>query len=211
MFTGIVEEIGVIRQPAPALVIECATVLSDLTPGGSICVNGVCLTATRIEARAFSADLAPETIERSNLGALTVGSVVNLERPLTLSTRLSGHIVQGHVDGTGELLSLDQLRDGNSWLRVRVPENLDRYLVYKGSIAIDGVSLTIAAIEDCVLSAAIIPRTHQHTTLGSRHPGDRLNIECDMIAKHVEKLTSSTLRLPRLQSSEPDRAPRAQD
>ncbi len=211
MFTGIVEEIGFIRQPAPALVVECATVLSDLLPGGSICVNGVCLTATRIEVRGFSADLAPETMARSNLGGLAAGSGVNLERPLTLSTRLSGHIVQGHVDGTGELLALDRLRDGNWWMRVGVPENLDRYLVYKGSIAIDGVSLTIAAIEDCVLSAAIIPHTYQHTTLGSRHPGDRLNIECDMIAKHVEKLTSSALRQPRRQSSAPDRVPPAQD
>ncbi|MDQ6664227.1 MAG: riboflavin synthase [Acidobacteriota bacterium] len=211
MFTGIVEEIGFIRQPAPALVVECATVLSDLLPGGSICVNGVCLTATRIEVRGFSADLAPETMARSNLSGLGAGSGVNLERPLTLSTRLSGHIVQGHVDGTGELLALDRLRDGNWWMRVGVPENLDRYLVYKGSIAIDGVSLTIAAIEDCVLSAAIIPHTYQHTTLGSRHPGDRLNIECDMIAKHVEKLTSSALRQPRRQSSAPDRVPPAQD
>ncbi|MGI8990734.1 MAG: riboflavin synthase [Bryobacteraceae bacterium] len=211
MFTGIVEEIGLVRQPAPALAIECATVLSDLIPGGSICVNGVCLTATRLEAQIFRADLAPETIERSNLGGLTVGWGVNLERPLTLSTRLSGHIVQGHVDGTGELLSLERLRDGNWWLRVRVPESLDRYLVYKGSIAIDGISLTIAAIENCVLSAAIIPHTYQHTTLGSRHPGDRLNIECDMIAKHIDKLMSSTLRQPRRQSSAPDRVPPAQD
>ncbi|MDQ6663852.1 MAG: riboflavin synthase [Acidobacteriota bacterium] len=201
MFTGIVEEIGVIRHPAPALVVECARVLSDLMPGGSICVNGVCLTATSLEAQSFSADLAPETMERSNLGGLTSGSGVNLERPLTLSTRLSGHIVQGHVDGTGELLSLARLRDGNWWMRVAVPENLDRYLVYKGSIAIDGISLTIAAVENCVLSAAIIPHTYQHTTLGSRRPGDRLNIECDMIAKHVEKLTSLTLRQPPRQLS----------
>ena len=211
MFTGIIEETGVVRQPCPRLVIECAAVLSDLKPGGSIAVNGVCLTAVEIEMHSFAADLAPETLERSNLGTLAPGSRVNLERPLTLAARLSGHLVQGHVDGKGELLSLEPLGDGNWWMRVRVPESLDKYLVYKGSIAIDGISLTIAAIEDFVLSAAIIPHSYENTNLATRRPGDRVNLECDMIAKHVEKLTASTLRQSRRQSSAPVPTPPAQD
>ncbi|MDQ6707658.1 MAG: riboflavin synthase, partial [Acidobacteriota bacterium] len=174
-------------------------------------VNGVCLTAVKIDAHYFAADLAPETLQRSNLGSLYAESRVNLERPLTLAARLSGHLVQGHVDGKGELLSLEPLRDGNWWLRVRVPPSLDKYLVYKGSIAIDGISLTIAAIEDFVLSAAIIPHTYQNTNLAARRPGDRLNLECDMIAKHVEKLTASALRQSQQLSSAPVPKPRAQD
>jgi riboflavin synthase len=165
--------------------------LSDITPGASIAVNGVCLTAVDITADAFSADLAPETLRRSNLGDLRVGSKVNLERPVSLAQRLSGHIVQGHVDGTGEFLSMQQLGDDNWWLRIRVPEELDRYLVFKGSISIDGISLTIAGIEDRVLSVTVIPHTYHHTTLGARVAGERVNLECDMLAKHVEKLLSS--------------------
>ncbi len=211
MFTGIVEETGIVRQPGPRLIIECAAVLSDLKPGGSIAVNGVCLTAVEIKLHSFAADLAPETLERSNLGSLGVESRVNLERPLTLAARLSGHLVQGHVDGKGELLSLEPLGDGNWWLRMRVPESLDKYLVYKGSIAINGISLTIAAIDDFVLSAAIIPHTYRHTNLAGRRPGDHLNLECDMIAKHVEKLTASALRQSRQLSSAPVREPPAQD
>ena len=203
MFTGIIEETGIVRQPGSRLVIECAAVLSDLKPGGSIAVNGVCLTAVEIEMHSFAADLAPETLERSNLGTLTPGSRVNLERPLTLAARLSGHLVQGHVDGRGELLSLDPLGDGNWWLRMRVPEFLDKYLVYKGSIAIDGISLTIATIDDFILSAAIIPHTFKNTNLAARRPGDLLNLEGDMIAKHVEKLNASALRQSRQRSSEP--------
>jgi riboflavin synthase len=136
----------------------------------------------------FSADLAPETLRRSNLGDLRSGSRVNLERPLSPSGRLSGHIVQGHVDGAGELVSLEALGDENWWLRMRVPADLDPFLVYKGSVAIDGISLTIAAIEAGVLSVTIIPHTYQHTTLRGYRPGARLNVECDILAKHVEKL-----------------------
>ena len=147
MFTGIVEELGTVAAPSPRLRIECNSVLQDLREGGSIAVNGVCLTAVEISRDSFTADLAPETLRRSNLGDLIAGSRVNLERPVTPVTRLSGHIVQGHVDATGELVSLDELRDGNYWLKVRIPAQLDRYLVEKGSIAIDGISLTIAALD----------------------------------------------------------------
>jgi riboflavin synthase len=175
------------------LTVECGAVLSDLTPGASIAVNGVCLTAIDIQPDSFSADLAPETLRRSNLGDLHPGSRVNLERPVSLAQRLSGHIVQGHVDGTGEFLSMEQLGDDNWWLRIRVPAELDRYLVFKGSIAIDGISLTIAAIEDCVVSVTVIPHTYHHTSLGTRAPGERVNLECDMLAKHVEKLLANGL------------------
>jgi riboflavin synthase len=193
MFTGIIEELGAIqtvqsRAAGARLVVACSTVMGDLLEGASIAVNGVCLTAVDLAAGSFAADLAPETLRRSNLGDLRPGSRVNLERPLTPSSRLSGHIVQGHVDGTGEFLSLEPLGDDNWWLRVRVPAELDRFLVYKGSIAIDGISLTIAALESDVLSVTIIPHTHRNTTLGGYRPGARVNLECDVLAKHVEKL-----------------------
>jgi riboflavin synthase len=132
--------------------------------------------------------VAPETLKRTNLGDLRAGSRVNLERPLSPSGRLSGHIVQGHVDGTGEFLSLDALGDENWWLRIRVPAELDPFLVYKGSIAIDGISLTIAALEADVLSVTIIPHTYRNTSLAGYRPGSRVNLECDVLAKHVEKL-----------------------
>jgi len=193
MFTGIVEELGTVEsletQPAGArLKVRCAAVLGDLTEGASIAVNGVCLTVADRRANSFLADLAPETLRRSNLGALREGSRVNLERPLSPSGRLSGHIVQGHVDGVGEFLSLDALGAENWWLRLRVPAELDPFLVFKGSIAIDGISLTIAALEGDVLSVTIIPHTYRNTTLGGYRPGARLNLECDILAKHVEKL-----------------------
>lgn len=190
MFTGIVEELGTVRVAGPRLSIACSQVMEDTTPGASIAVNGVCLTAVEARPDGFSADLAPETLERSNLGGLKEGDRVNLERPVTLSARLSGHIMQGHVDGTGVLEALRPLGGGNWELLVRVPEALDRYLVYKGSIAIDGISLTVADVTDGLVRVAIIPHTYAATSLGTRRPGDRLNIECDMLAKHVEKLLS---------------------
>ncbi len=188
MFTGIIEELGVVQTAGSHLRIGCNLVMSDLTEGASIAVNGVCLTAVDLQAGSFAADLAPETLRRSNLGELRAGSRVNLERPLMAGARLSGHIVQGHVDGTGEFLSLEELGDDNWWLRIRVPAELDRYLVFKGSIAIDGISLTIAAIENCVVSVTIIPHTYRSTTLGGYASGARVNLECDILAKHVEKL-----------------------
>ena len=188
MFTGIIEELGEVESAGTRLKVRCSTVAKDLTEGASIAVNGVCLTAVDPRPNSFSADLAPETLRLSNLGHLRAGSRVNLERPLSPAGRLSGHIVQGHVDGTGELLSLEALGDDNWWLRIRVPAELDPFLVYKGSIAIDGISLTIAALESGVLSATIIPHTWRNTTLGGYRPGARVNLECDILAKHVEKL-----------------------
>jgi riboflavin synthase len=201
VFTGIIEELGTVaalepRAAGARLTVRCSTVMSDVSEGASIAVNGVCLTALALTADSFSADLAPETLERSNLGDLRPGSRVNLERPVTPVTRLSGHIVQGHVDAAGEIVALDELGDGNYWLRVRVPAALDRYLVHKGSIALDGISLTIAAfdpgtaLDGPVVGVTIIPHTFAHTTLGSASVGSRINVEVDVLAKHVEKLLS---------------------
>jgi riboflavin synthase len=193
MFTGIIEELGTVesvqaRSAGARLKVRCSTVMKDMTEGASIAVNGVCLTAVDLRPDSFGADLAPETLRRSNLGDLRAGSRVNLERPLSPTGRLSGHIVQGHVDGTGEFVSLEALGDENWWLNIRVPADLDPFLVFKGSIAIDGISLTIAALEGDLLSVTIIPHTHRNTTLGGYRAGARLNLECDILAKHVEKL-----------------------
>ncbi len=201
MFTGIIEELGTVvsLDPRPAgarLGVRCAAVLADLTEGASIAVNGVCLTALDITADSFAADLAPETLGRSNLGDLGAGSRVNLERPVTPATRLSGHIVQGHVDATGVIEALDELGGGNWWLKLRVPAALDRYLVQKGSIAIDGISLTIAALDGPIVGITIIPHTMTHTTLGFAKPGTRLNVEVDVLAKHVEKLLMGSREQP---------------
>jgi riboflavin synthase len=198
MFTGIIEELGKVasieaRSAGARLVIECQTVLSDATEGSSIAVNGVCLTALALTPSSFAADLAPETLARTNLGDLVPGARVNLERPVTPATRLSGHIVQGHVDATGVLIALDELGDGNWWLKLKVPADLDRYLVHKGSIAIDGISLTIAALEaGPIVGVTIIPHTYTHTSLGYAKIGARLNVEVDVLAKHVEKLLTGT-------------------
>jgi riboflavin synthase len=154
-------------------------------------VNGVCLTADKVEPDGFWCDLSPETLARTNLGALSDGSRVNLERPAAVGDRLSGHIVQGHVDATAEFGSLDSLPDGNWWLKIRVPRALDRYMIHKGSVTLDGISLTIAALENSVLGVAIIPHTYAHTILGSYRAGARINVEVDVIGKYVEKLMGS--------------------
>ena len=188
MFTGIVEELGTVVTPGTRLDVRCTLVISDLSIGGSIAVNGVCLTAVAVSGDGFAADLAPETLSRSNLGDLAAGSRVNLERPVTPATRLSGHIVQGHVDATGDVVALDELGDGNWWLKVRVPKSLGRYLVEKGSITLDGISLTIAAMDGDVIGVTVIPHTFANTTIGQARVGSRINIEVDVLAKHVEKL-----------------------
>lgn len=193
MFTGIVEELGKVEafdrhKSGARLLIGCARVLSDMTLGASIAVNGVCLTAVDIREDGFSADVSPETLERTTLDSVHPGARVNLERPLSLQTRLGGHLVQGHVDGTGTIEALREIGDGNWELLVRVPKELDRFLVYKGSITIDGISLTVASVEDALVKVAIIPHTYAVTNLSSRKAGDRVNIECDMIARYVARL-----------------------
>ena len=171
--------------------VRCSTVLSDLKVGDSMAVNGVCLTAIQVAEESFSAELAPETLRRTNLGDLSAGSIVNLERPMAANGRFSGHVVQGHVDGTAEFLSFELLGDDNWWLKVRIPEELDRYVVFKGSIAIDGISLTVADIKDRIVSVTIIPHTYHNTSLRGYREGDRVNIETDIFAKHLEKMVAS--------------------
>ncbi len=193
MFTGIIEEVGVVealepRQAGARLRVRCRQVLEDLRPGASIAVNGVCLTAVELRPDGFEADVSGETLGRSNLGDLRAGSLVNLERPLAAGARLGGHIVQGHVDATGELVSLEPRGGEQWWLRVRFPPEIAPYVVVKGSIAIDGISLTIAALQGDILEAAIIPHTYQATALRVRRTGDRLNLEADILAKYVERL-----------------------
>lgn len=189
MFTGIVEEVGTIRELGGSHIrVNCEKVLVDTLDGSSIAVNGVCLTARRLQPDSFAADLAPETLKRTNLGDLRPGHAVNLERALLPTTRLSGHVVQGHIDGTGDFLALDQTADDAWWLSIRIPPELERYVVFKGSICIDGISLTVASIEFGIVSVAIIPHTYEQTAMRDKRPGDRLNLETDVLAKYVEKM-----------------------
>ncbi|HYL76247.1 MAG TPA: riboflavin synthase [Bryobacteraceae bacterium] len=188
MFTGIVEELGTVAVPGTRMNVKCRAVLADMKPGASIAVNGVCLTAVDVEPDGFWCDVSPETMARTNLGALRNGSRVNLERPAAVGDRLSGHIVQGHVDATAEFVSLDPLPDGNWWLKVRVPTELDRYMIHKGSVTLDGVSLTIASLDAGVAGVAIIPHTYQQTVIGTYAPSSRINVEVDLIGKYIEKL-----------------------
>jgi riboflavin synthase len=188
LFTGIVEEVGSVANAGPKLRINCRAVVADAKPGASIAVNGVCLTMVSFDAAGFSCDLSPETLARTNLGALSAGSLVNLERPAALGDRLGGHIVQGHVDGTAEFRSLKPLADGNWWLDVQVLHELTRYLIHKGSVTLDGVSLTVASLDDQALGVAIIPHTYENTIVRTYSPGASINLEVDLIAKYVEKL-----------------------
>jgi riboflavin synthase len=193
MFTGIIEEVGKIlnfeeRSAGARFTVGCESTLRDLSIGDSIAVNGACLTAVEIGANHWAADLAPETLKRTNLGDLKIGGLVNLERPLRANGRLDGHFVLGHVDGTAELVSLDPLGDDNWWLRVSVPADLARYIVSKGSLAIDGVSLTVAEIAGKLVDFTVIPHTYEHTRLHACSLGFRLNVEVDILAKHLEKL-----------------------
>jgi riboflavin synthase len=193
MFTGIIEELGRVvalerKNTGARLTIACPAILADAAVGASIAINGACVTAVALASDQFSADIAPETLKRTNLGDLQPGSPVNLERPLRAIGRLDGHFVLGHVDGTGEIVSLDSLGGDNWWLRIRIPNALTRYVVSKGSVAVDGISLTIAEIENDVAAFTIIPHTWAHTTLHAYQPGARVNLEVDILAKHVEKL-----------------------
>ena len=194
MFTGIIEELGRVlafdvKPTGARLVVGCKSIQQDATVGASIAVNGTCLTAVELAHDHFSADLAPETLSRSNLGELKAGSRVNLERPLRANARLDGHFVLGHVDGTAEIMELRLLGEDNWWLTIRVPHSLTRYIVEKGSLAVDGISLTVAAIEDDLVSFTIIPHTYTHTTLEGYAAGSRVNVEVDVLAKHLEKLS----------------------
>ncbi len=192
MFTGIVEQVGTIAESAETetgrrLVIS-APALDELPVGGSISVNGVCLTAVDTGDDTVAVDVIPETLQRSNLGSLSRENKVNLELAMPASGRFDGHIVQGHVDGVGTISALDRTGDGGVVMTVDTPETLRRYLVEKGSVTIDGVSLTIAEITDRGFTVALIPHTLEVTTLGLRSAGEQVNLEMDVLAKYVERL-----------------------
>ena len=192
MFTGIVEELGSVRSlEGVRLSIACDTVARDATIGSSLAVNGTCLTVVERTPECLAFDLSPETLERTSLRRLRRGDAVNLERPVTLTTRLGGHLVQGHVDGVAEVLALERSAEATT-LVVRIPPELERYVVRKGSIAVDGVSLTVAELRGSEVAIALIPHTMAATTLGSVRPGDPVNVEVDVLAKYVERLQEAT-------------------
>ncbi len=208
MFTGIIEEVGKVNRIAREngkrrLTVSASRLTKELETGDSIAVSGVCLTALEITPKSFSADLAEETWKRTSLSRIKPGALVNLELPMRADGRLGGHIVQGHVDGTGKFLALDRIPDAEDyWLRIEVPSTLSRYVILKGSLAIEGISLTIAKIEANKVTVAIIPHTVEMTNLKSLKSGDPVNLEVDMIAKYVEKMMSreshSSITLERL-------------
>jgi len=193
MFTGIVEELGTVRAITPVstgahLTISATNVLEDAQIGDSISVNGCCLTVVTLGEGCYQVDVVEETLRMTCLGGLQVGDRVNLERSVRLADRLGGHLVQGHVDGVGTLFSCASAADGSLVVRINAPAEVLRYVVYKGSIAVDGISLTVAAIDSTSFSIALIPHTQDVTTLGFRQPGDKVNLEVDVLAKYVEKL-----------------------
>jgi riboflavin synthase len=190
MFTGIVKEIGrVTAAPPGRLVVGAGDILGGLESGDSIAVNGVCLTVTSLDAGTFAVDIMGETASRSSLGRLAVGDEVNLEPPLTLGGKLGGHLVQGHVDGTGRVMKV--ARAGEMRLRVEALADIMRYVVEKGFIAVDGVSLTVASRDSTSFEVAVVDYTGRHTTIGSRRPGDTVNLEADIIGKYVEQLSGA--------------------
>jgi riboflavin synthase len=189
MFTGIVEELGSVLAVEPTrLTVGCRTVASDVEVGASIAVNGVCLTVVERSGSHLSFDVSAETRARTSLSRLEAGDPVNLERPLTLSTRLGGHLVQGHVDGVGVVTRIERGDDGGARMTIGAPETIGRYVVEKGSVCVEGVSLTVAARNASAFAVALIPHTLEVTTLGAAEVGDRLNLEVDVIAKYVEAL-----------------------
>ena len=194
MFTGIVEEVGVVAKITDnGMTVLATKVTEDLKLGDSIAVNGTCLTAVSFDRTEFSVDLSPETMRRTSLGQLSVGGPVNLERALLASDRMGGHIVQGHVDGTGRIMSTK--RDGDSTIfRIRVPKRLNRYIVEKGFVAVDGISLTVVKRGASSFTLAVIPYTLNNTNLASLSVGDRVNLEADILAKYVESLLNRRSR-----------------
>lgn len=188
MFTGIIEEIGVVKSVRPGRITVSATkVLQGTKLGDSLAINGACLTISALDANSFSVDIMPETLRRTNLGLLRPGSQVNLERPLAIGGRLGGHLVQGHVDATGRVLSL--LPEAGAVIaRYAAPQEIMRYLVEKGFIAVDGASLTLTSCDTTSFSVSLVTYTLEHTILGSKRPGDLVNLEVDIVAKYLEKL-----------------------
>ena len=194
MFTGIVEEIGRVtrieqRGENRRITVTAEHVPKELETGDSVAVSGVCLTALDIEAGSFSADLAPETWTRTSFSRIEEGALVNLELPMKADGRFGGHIVQGHVDGVGKVIAFERIADSeNWWLHIELPDEVEKYTVHKGSISVEGISLTVARLEGNRCTIAVIPHTVEMTNLHSRKPGDPVNLEADLIAKYVEKM-----------------------
>ncbi|MCR3955558.1 MAG: riboflavin synthase [Gudongella sp.] len=192
MFTGIIEEIGSVKAimksaKGARISIDARKVLEDVKLGDSICTNGVCLTVTDFSDSNFTVDVMAETIRRSNLGVLSPGAKVNLERAMKASDRFGGHIVSGHIDGTGKIIDL-QKEDNAVWVTISAESEVLKYIISKGSIAIDGISLTVAYVDDSSFKASIIPHTKEETTLLRKQVGDAVNLECDLVGKYIEKL-----------------------
>jgi riboflavin synthase len=209
MFTGIIEEVGRVTGIAKKdnnrrLTVSASHLVKDLKKGDSIAVSGVCLTAVEILPHSFGADLADETWNVTSFSRIKPGALVNLELPMRADGRFGGHIVQGHVDGVGKFVALNEIPDAdNYWLRIEIPTELARYIIFKGSLSIEGISLTVAKVEGTEVTVAVIPHTTEMTNLKSLKPGDPVNLEVDMIAKYVEKMmrgnsVKSSITLERL-------------
>jgi riboflavin synthase len=209
MFTGIIEEVGKVRsikrfRGTHRLTVAASHLTRELKQGDSVAVSGVCLTAIEISPASVTFDLAEETWNRTSFSRIREGALVNLELPMRADGRFGGHIVQGHVDGTGEFRALDRIPGAEDyWLRIRIPADLERYVIFKGSLSIEGISLTVAEIKGREVTVAIIPHTWEMTNLRSLKPGNPVNLEADMIAKYVEKMikgesSNSRLTLERL-------------
>jgi riboflavin synthase len=202
MFIGLVEEVGTIASIVQTganhrITVNAPNIANDLREGDSVAVSGVCLTALNIKSGSFCADLALETWTRTSFSRVTPGAQVNLELPLKADGRMGGHMVQGHVDGVGRFVALDAIPGANDfWLRLDIPEELEKYVVFKGSIAIEGISLTVAELSGLRLTVAIIPHTVKMTNLGSLRRGDPVNLETDIVAKYLEKWTKREERTP---------------
>jgi riboflavin synthase len=211
MFTGIIEEVGRVKKIQQSngnrrLTVSSKNLVQDLKKGDSMAVSGVCLTAVVIKPNSVGFDLAEETWNRTSFSRIREGALVNLELPMRADGRFGGHIVQGHVDGTGKFVSLDAIADAEDfWLHIEIPRELARYVIFKGSLSIEGISLTVAKIEGTAVTVAIIPHTVKMTNLRSLEPGDPVNLEVDLIAKYVEKMmkgesANSSITLERLVS-----------
>jgi riboflavin synthase len=198
MFTGLIEEVGKIVRVerrtgedarATRIVVAASQLTQELKKGDSVCVSGVCLTAVEVAPDFVAADLAAETVARTSFARIAEGTEVNLELPMRAGGRMGGHVVQGHVDGVGKLLALEKVEGGEDyWLRAEIPAELAKYVVFKGSIAIEGISLTVARIEGKAVTVAVIPHTYEATNLNSLRAGDSLNLEVDVLAKYAEKM-----------------------
>ncbi|MDR3596252.1 riboflavin synthase [Clostridium sp.] len=192
MFTGIIEEVGILQEfnlgnGFGVMEIKCSNVLEETKIGDSIATNGVCLTVKEKSSHSFKAEVMGETLAKSNLGSLKSGDKLNLERALRLSDRLGGHIVSGHIDGVGKLISIKEENDG-TWFTISAPKDVLKYIIYKGSIGIDGISLTVAYVDEEVFKVSVIPHTLENTILPYKKVNSVVNLECDLVGKYIEKL-----------------------